>query len=202
MIPTVYNEQHLLLRAVIKLYSPGGFNLDPTYSKGGFYSTGHIPQPEYKFDLLPQSLEVIKADCRNLPLEINSIGSIIFDPPFLHAGGKNSKMGNRFGSYPSQSSLFNDLYVPAGREFNRVLHHEGILCWKCQDTVESGKQVYTHIKIFELLTSLGFIIEDLFILTASNRMRGWNHSRQLHARKFHSFFWVARKEKERRNKCL
>jgi hypothetical protein len=34
---------------------------------------------------------------------------------------------------------------------------------------------------------------DLFILLARHRMNHPKHTRQLHARKFHSYFWVFKK---------
>ena len=52
------------------------------------------------------------ADCRNLPLESNSVECIIFDPPFLATTGKslndnneNNIINKRFGVYPSEILL-------------------------------------------------------------------------------------------------
>jgi hypothetical protein len=73
------------LKNIIKLYCPDGFELDPTYSVGNFYKK--IKQPKYKFDINPVRSDVIKADSIDLPLRNESIGSIMFDPPFLATRG-------------------------------------------------------------------------------------------------------------------
>ena len=104
---SVYSDEAELLRMVIRLHCHNGFELDPTYSTGNFYKT--IPQPKYKFDIDPQSREVIQADCRKLPLENESVESIMFDPPFVAGIGREGKPGiirTRFGSYKSIEELW------------------------------------------------------------------------------------------------
>jgi hypothetical protein len=120
------------------------------------------------------------------------LGSVVVDPPFIHAPGKESVIGNRFSGYKSQRELF-EMYVKSAMEIDRVVKRGALIVWKCQDIVESGKQVWNHVKVYELGCNLGWKAEDLFVLVAGNRMVGHNHSRQVHARKFHSFFWIFRK---------
>ena len=75
-------------------------------------------------------------------------------------------------------------------EYKRVLKPNGILIFKCQDTVSSGKQWFSHSHIMNMAVNVGFYPKDLFMLLAKNRIIGHNHSNQKHARKFHSYFWV------------
>lgn len=189
MIPTVHYSQTELLEGIMELYAPTGFSLDPTFSKGAFYKDGRVPVPAFCYDLVPRHPRASACDVRSLPQTDCSMASAIFDPPFLHAHGKASKMGNRFGSYPSQKAL-HQFYREALVELRRVLIPGGILVFKCQDTVESGRQVWSHILIYEAALALGFKALDLFILAARGRMVGHNHGRQVHARKFHSYFWI------------
>ena len=80
------------------------------------------------------------------------------------------------------------MYFEAINEFYRVLRINGVLVFKCQDTIESGKQYITHVEVMNQAYNAGFYPKDLFILTAKNRII--NQKRQFHARKFHSYFWV------------
>jgi hypothetical protein len=121
-----------------------------------------------------------------------SVASIVFDPPFIHARGEASIIGRRFADQRSQHAL-RALYHAALAEFYRVLKPKGILVFKCQDIVESGRQVMNHCHIWQMANGLGFLDRDLFILVAKSRIVGHNHGRQQHARKFHSYFWVFEK---------
>jgi hypothetical protein len=194
-ISTVSADQHQILRDIIQLYCPDGFDLDPTYGHGRFYQHG-VPEPRYAFDRCPRDTGIQAADCRALPFDDEEVASIIFDPPFLHAPGKASVMGRRFGGYPSQAAL-HALYREAAQEFHRVLRPEGILVWKCQDVIESGKQVWTHCIIREVVEALGFQALDLFILLKRAAIRGHNWGHQQHAWRGHSYFWVFKKGNRR-----
>lgn len=197
IISTVSSDQREILLSILQLYVPGGrFDLDPTFSKGAFYDGVVIAFPKYRFDLVPQNRPGIpaidQADCRSLPLDSATMGSIIFDPPFIHAHGKESVIGNRFASYRTQHAL-RAMYMASLVEFYRVLKTKGILVFKCQDIVESGRQIMNHCYIWQMANSLGFVDRELFVLTADHRMVGHNHHEQQHARKHHSYFWVFEK---------
>ncbi len=191
MIGTVANDQHAILRDIAALHCGGAFDVDCTYSTGGFYRHG-VPEPRLKFDLEPQCADVVKADCRALPLGDGSVRSIVFDPPCNHAPGKASVMGQRFGGLRSQAA-HHELYRAALAEFARVLPPGGLVIFKCQDTVESSKQVWNHVLIYGWALEAGFIGRDLFILVKRSSMRGWNWARQQHAHRKHSYFWVFEK---------
>jgi len=199
LIRSVSTDQTEILKWILKLYVPDGrFEADSTYSKGGFYKD--IPPPRLRFDLNPQSEDVIQADCRNLPIEDESISSLMFDPPFLATTGKSleSDEGNiinrRFTVCRSEAEL-QELYRDAVREAQRVLKPGGIFVFKCQDKVSSGKQYWMHCFAYELAMKNGFEAEDLFVLVAKSRLvANWQRN-QKHARKFCSFFWVFRKKK-------
>lgn len=194
IIPSISYDQDEILKWIMELYLDGKpFELDPTYSKGNFYKHG-VPEPELKFDISPQVDDCMKADVRDLPLADESIRSCIFDPPFIHGGGLGipGRMQNRFGSLAT-NKLTLELYADGMKEINRVLIIDGVLIVKCQDEIESSKQKWTHIYVFEIARELGFIGDDLFILLARSRIGNWK--RQFHARKFHSYFWVFRKKR-------
>lgn len=140
------------------------------------------------------------ADCRKLPLPDESVGSIMFDPPFLATTGKSLKQNDdnniiakRFGVYPNEREL-HQMYVDSLAEFHRVLTLNGILVFKCQDKVSSGKQYMSHVFICNEAIKAGFYPKDLFILLSKGRLvADWQLKNQKNARKFHSYFWVFEK---------
>ena len=196
IIKTISYDQEEIIKNIIKLYCPDGIDLDPTYSKGVFYK--NIKEPKLKFDLYPQIEGVVEADCGELPLESNTINTIMFDPPFVAGIQKKSDTGiiiNRFGSYKNVSIVLWGMYHRALKEFYRLLKPKGILIFKCQDSVDSGKQCLSHVEVINYAMSLGFYPKDMFVLLAKNRLIGKHHSKQQHARKFHSYFLVFIKQR-------
>jgi len=190
MIKSVSDNQHQIIKDILTLYCPDGIDLDPTYSKGNFYK--QIEKPRLKSDLFPQADDVVKSDAASLWLENDSIQTIMFDPPFVAGHTKESPtgiIGERFHGFRYVSDLW-EWYDKCLLEFHRVLKKNGVLIFKCQDTVSSGKQHLSHVHIINKAEELGFYSKDLFILTAKNRIIGHNHQVQKHARKFHSYFLV------------
>lgn len=51
LMKSISYSQDEILKWIIRLYCPDGFDLDPTYSKGVFYK--NVPEPQLKFDLNP-----------------------------------------------------------------------------------------------------------------------------------------------------
>jgi len=196
MIKTVAMNQHDIIRDIQILYAPDGFELDPTYSKGNFYKPEDISEPRLKYDLFPKTDETIKSSAESLPLEDKSIESIMFDPPFI-AGHTKAKptgiIGKRFHGFRYVSDLWK-WYDECLTEFFRILKKGGILTFKCQDTVSSGKNWFSHCYIMNQAVKKGFYPKDLFVLVAKNRIIGHNHKNQKHARKYHSYFWVFEKQ--------
>lgn len=206
MIKSISYDQQEIIKNIISLYLPSGqIDLDPCYSKGIFYKDSDIKEPVIKMDIAPQVDGVEQGDCRYLPLQKNSINSIIFDPPFLATTGPsltkdddNNIINKRFSVYDSEQSL-HQMYYDSLKEFYRVLMNDGILIVKCQDKISSGKQYLSHVYITNMAESIGFYVEDLFVLLAKNRIvADWQVKNQKHARKFHSYFIVFRKKDDKK----
>lgn len=205
MIKSLSFNQQEIIQNIISLYIPSGkIDCDPTYSKGVFYKNASFDAPKYKFDLYPQIDEVKQADCRRLPLSNNSLDSIMFDPPFLATTGKslvsndnNNIINKRFGVYPNEREL-HQMYQDSIKEFWRLLKPNGILIFKCQDKVSSGKQYMTHVYTINMAENIGFYTLDLFILGVENRLIANWQKNQKHARKFHSYFIVFQKPSGKR----
>ena len=203
IIKSISYDQIEIINNIIKLHIDSGvIDCDPTYSTGVFYKKNKIKDPNLKFDIYPQSDDVIESDSRNLPLDDSSINSIMFDPPFVVSKGpslkKNKKGSNiissRFSSYESIKELWS-YYKESLIEFYRILKDDGVLIFKCQDTVSGGKNYFSHVFVMNKALETGFYPKDLFILNAKSRLISGNMKNQQHARKFHSYFWVFKKRK-------
>ena len=194
IIRSVNSDQHSIIKDIMTLYIPQGFDVDITYSKGNFYKNG-VPQPKLKFDIEPQTEDTIRADAKSLPLMDSSVNSIMFDPPFAVGYTKSNPsgiIGGRFSGFPYITDLWK-WYDEVLAECYRVLTIGGYMVIKCQDTVSSGRNHFSHVHIMNRVQELGMKNVDLFILTAANRIIGHNHHVQKHARKFHSYFIVVKK---------
>lgn len=209
IIKSISYDQGEIIRNILKLHVPNQkIDCDPTYSKGNFYVGTGIEEPTYKFDINPQIEGVRQADCRALPFPDGSLDCIMFDPPFLATKGpsldttsKNNIINRRFGVYSNEKDL-HQFYVDSMKEFYRALRDKGILIFKCQDKVSSGKQYMSHVFVMNEAVKIGFYPKDLFILLAQNRIiADWQVQNQKNARKFHSYFWVFEKSNQKVEYC-
>lgn len=188
---------------VLSLYVPEGSRVaDVTYGKGVFWK--NIPTKKYR---LHHTDVADGIDCRSLPYANESFDCIVLDPPYMHTPGgtahsshqnfegyyKNNGTGNETGEKYHEAVLA--LYYKASAEALRVLRPEGIFIVKCQDEVCANKQRLTHVELINECWRLGFLVEDLFVLTRNNRPGMSRVVKQVHARKNHSYFLVFRKRK-------
>lgn len=200
MIKSVSYSQDEIIDWILELHCQSPIELDPTYSKGNFYKTRK--RPIYCFDITPQFDFVQKSDCRNLPLESETIITAILDGPFSIGSGPSLKVKTngqnitpgRFGCFPTGKTLF-DFYTNTLKEIYRVLKPDGVLILKIQPVVGCGKQWFTHFHCLKTAINLGFYPKDEFVLIAKQRPISGKIKQQQHARKFHSFFYVLQKIK-------
>ena len=189
-----FSDQEILNNILTLYISESQFHLDPTYSKGLIYT--NIPQPLLKYDLHPQTPDTLQANANNLPLNNNSISSIVFDPPFLfgnHGGFKTG--GNIIAKRFSHFASFQDLeamYTSCLAEFYRILRVNGYLIFKCQDLTDT-RTTMTHIYVHNWAQNAGFYAKDLFIKIATGGRIHNPKQKQKHARKFHSYYYVFQK---------
>ena len=194
----------------MQLYNDGRpFECDMTASELKFYGKGRgkyeIPVPKILFDVYPQNENTIKiTPFQKLPLEDNSISSIICDLPFV-ISPKTCKsfiekkdgsclIANRFSSFYPAEELFENIYWWIKEAF-RVLKDDGILIWKMQSTVSGGRQVWAAPFSFIAACKVGFYPIDEYILEAKARLISNSKIKeQKHARKYTSNFYVFKKD--------
>jgi tRNA G10 N-methylase Trm11 len=202
-IKSVYNTNDDVISNIMKLYNIEQFDLDCTYSTGNFWK--NLKGPKIKTDLFPKNDTIIQADSENLPFEDGSMTSIMYDPPFVIAGKsyRDNKEGSsiiakRYEGYESYSHLTKNYYNTL-KELYRITDKGGIVVFKCQDTVSGGKNHFTHCLIMNMAINIGFYPRDMFVLHNNVRINsfGTKWTKQEHARKYHSYFWVFEKVKPR-----
>lgn len=188
------NEQECL-KAILEIHNRGKtFDCDPMYFKGNFYKL--IDKPKYIFDINPQVPECQLGDARALPLQSDSIESIILDPPFMictRESQRNFYSSKTHSYYGSLDELYAG-YEAILKEAHRVLKRKGICVFKCQDYTDS-KTVMTHCLVYEIAVRLGFYAKDIAILNIPKSKVYNGNTKQRHFRKVHTYFWVFEKRR-------
>jgi hypothetical protein len=187
---------------VLRLYvPPGSLVADVTFGRGVFWK--RISTGTYDVRATDRQTGV---DCRKLPYGDGMLDCVVFDPPYMHTpGGTAHQNHQNFEVYYNNNGTENgvkkyheavlDLYFGGAREAYRVLRPEGIYIIKCQDEVCANQQRLTHVEIINELATIGFVVEDLFVVVRNNRPGVSRVLKQVHARKNHSYFLVFRKAK-------
>lgn len=200
VVRSVYSSQDEILLSIKRLHCPQGFDCDMTFGNGSFWKS--ISRPRHCFDLEPLSAGVLEADSRSLPIPADSLGSVVFDPPFLtyvrsgRDGNGRMALARRFAGYWAYGEL-EDHYRDTISEAYRVLVAGGKFVFKCQDIIHNHRMHCTHVMVINMCGNRGFRLADLFILQATHRMPSPNRKgTQKHARIFHSYFLVFEKSKK------
>lgn len=189
---------------VLRLYVPvGSVVADVTWGNGVFWKRVDTSLYDLKAtDIRPEHGGV---DMRDLPYSDASLDAVVIDPPYMHTPG-SIKTSIARGYYNNNDVKLTirrliEQYTDAFREAKRCLKAGGVVIVKCQDQVQAGKQCMVHVDLAVQLSLLGFLPEDIFVVVQKNRPTydpKW--TRQLHARKNHSYFLIYRKPNLRRIK--
>ena len=195
VVKSISDSEDAILDGIMRLHNGGEpFDADVTYSIGGLYR-GSIPAPELKLDIEPQSADVMQADVCALPLADASVGSVVFDPPFMfnpHGTAlTHNKANGRYSMFPTWGDL-ERTYKGGLAEIFRTLRPKGILAFKCQDYTDT-KTTMTHCLVYQWATEAGFYAKDLLIRYRNHGPAYNVNLRQKHARKFHSYWFVFQK---------
>ena len=214
VIKNISTDQSEILQWIMDLHNDGKpFQCDITASELKFYGQRQgckyaIPTPEILMDVYPMSEKIIKiTPFQKLPLEDNSVESIVCDLPFV-CSPKTCKsvvekkegsnlISNRFASWYPMQEGYENIYWWI-KECQRALKPNGILVWKMQSSVSGGLQHMLSEFSAVCAADCGLYVHDQFILEAKARLISASKiNKQSHARKYTSTFWVFRKDTKR-----
>lgn len=210
IIKNISTDQSEILFNIMKLYNNGEpFECDITASELKFYEKNikqkyAVPVPKILMDVYPQREDIIKiTPFKRLPLEDNSISSIVVDLPFVISphtspSSTDSKDGSmlifkRFSGFYPVGEMYENYYWWLS-ECKRVLKDNGIIIWKCQSTISASVQCSTEEFSFMCANKLGLYTLDKFYLEAKARLiSSGKYKKQCHSRKYTSSFYVFQK---------
>lgn len=193
IISSISDSQDEILSNILRLHiKQSRFDCDLTYSIGVFYK--HVPQPKLKFDKYPQVDDVRPLDEFN-NIEDGSLHSIVIDLPFVIKGKEvnyKSMMADRFNCFSNAKELYDTNTSMLQLAYSK-LSKEGILVFKTMDIIYGGVPHWIGNYVQNKAIEIGFKLVDMFILFAKTKVLTNVNTTQLHARKFHSYFFVLEK---------
>jgi hypothetical protein len=194
-LSTVFASNESAVAALMRLYAREGQTVaDVTYGRGVFWKA--VPFVESLYSFRPSDL-LTGTDFRNLPYPGSDVDVLVLDPPYRYTPEKNQAhvtdaQYQLQASAPTRTQGVIELYGDGLREAHRVLKTGGFAFVKCQDTVQDGKNIWTHCELMREAEALGFAVRDLaVVVNDSAPATRWSFQR--HLRKHHSYFLVLRK---------
>lgn len=189
-IRSVSNNQNEILRWILHLYNEDKtFDADLTSSVLSFYK--QIPKPEHLYDKYPQ-LDEVKNLSEADSLPDGSFSSIVYDLPFIVSQGRTSIIKERFTYFHTVKELYEANDEMLNRAY-RLLQTNGVLVVKTMDIVYAGKQYWVSDYVLSKAKDMGLELLDKFILVANFKLFSRTHT-QHHSRKWHSYFFIFRKQ--------
>ncbi len=187
-----------LLAAAAQLWiGPEDLVVDVTYGRGNFWTHYRPAQ------LVPHDLALDGVDFRQLPEPDRSVDVVVFDPPYIPQGGRETSMVpdviDRYGLRDAPTSRWELEELIAGgiKEAARVLRPGGRLLVKCMDYVSSGQFISGRHHVVTAALAAGLeLVDELVHYSGCGPQPDANLDgsprRQEHARRAHSFLCVFR----------
>lgn len=191
-------ENGPLIAAAAALWiGPDDVVVDTTYGRGKFWTKYRPPA------LIAHDLIVDGIDFRELPEADETVDVVVFDPPYIPQGGRETstvpEFLDRYGlvTVPKTAPEL-DAYVAAGiREAYRVLRPKGRLMVKCMDYVNGGEFIPARHRIVCAALEAGFDQVDEFVHHSGTGPQPLGR-RQQHSRRTHTFLCVFQRPSSRR----
>jgi hypothetical protein len=179
--------------------------VDATYGRGQFW-TKCRPAHLVGHDLITDGV-----DFRHLPEADATVDVVVFDPPYISPGGRDSStldapgrpngdFNARYGLHytPKSPAELSALIAEGIREANRVLKPKGRLMVKCMDYVSSGGLYLGRHHVVATALALGMRQVDEFVHHSGTGPQPTENPdgtprRQIHSRRAHSFLCVFQK---------
>lgn len=187
-------ENGPLLAAAAQLWiNAADIVLDVTYGRGNFWT--HIrPRGLVAHDLILDGV-----DFRQLPEADASVDVVVFDPPYIAQGGRDTSTTpdflDRYGlvDVPKTAPELNELIAAGIKEAFRVLKPKGRLMVKCMDYVNGGRLILGRHHVVTTALSLGMEQVDEFVHYSGLGPQPPRDVQQ-HSRRAHTFLCVFRRK--------
>lgn len=166
--------------------------LDATYGRGKFW-TDYQP-----VNLIKHDLALDGVDFRHLPEADSSVDVVVFDPPYIAQGGRDTSTAQDFlGRYglhdvPKTVDELEKLIRDGMKEAVRVLRPRGRLLVKCMDYISGGRYIAGRHHVVSTALELSLEQVDEFVHYSGLGPQP-PRVRQLHSRRAHSLLCVFEK---------
>jgi tRNA G10 N-methylase Trm11 len=182
-----------LIRAAATLWIlPGDLVVDVTFGEGGFW-TDYRPATLVVHDLY----KVDGVDFRDLPEPDRSVDVVVFDPPYIAQGGRESggsiaAFRDRFGldEGPRSTAELRELARDGIAEAARVLKPSGRLLVKTMNYINGRAFVQGQRDVVTAAEEAGLVQVDEFVHVSGTGPPPPGRKVQVHARRAHSFLCV------------
>jgi len=184
----------LIAAAATLWIEPDDTVVDVTYGRGNFWT---VYRPD---NLIAHDIAIDGVDCRRLPEVDASVDVLVFDPPYIAQGGRDTSTTpdfiDRYGlreaprNHAELLELFRDGIVEAAR----VLRPGGRLLVKCMDYVVGGTYRTVRHDVVACAMASGFQQVDEFVHYSGTGPQP-NIAKQRTSRRSHSFLCVFRRRR-------
>lgn len=190
------HDNGALIAAVAQLWMhPNDLVLDVTYGRGLFW-TDYRP-----VRLVTHDLALDGIDFRQLPEADASVDVVVFDPPYIPQGGRDTStlpdFLDRYGlvDVPKTPGELDDLLAAGIKEATRVIKARGRLLVKCMDYVHGGRYRTGRHNVVSAALAVGLEQVDEFVHYSgcgpqpTHNLDGSVRA-HLHSRRAHTFLCV------------
>lgn len=152
---------------VVRLYPLNHTTVDMTYGLGNFWT---LLQPAH---LVAHDLDPAKGDgvdWRALPEDDGTVETVVFDPPYVAKGGKETstinQMNDAYGMLTTEKDpmLQWDKIVLGLEEAARITKPGGRLWFKAMNYVTGGRRFHFIRMAYDEMDRVGFDVVDEFLL--------------------------------------
>lgn len=182
----------LIFAAATLWIDPDDRVLDVTYGRGLFW-TDYLPD-----HLTTHDKAIDGVDFRHLPHDDQTFDVVVFDPPYIAPGGRDTSsipgFLDRYGlaDAPKTTRELELLIWDGMVEARRVLTPKGRLFVKCMDYITGGAYQQGRHTVVSYALELGLEQVDEFIHYSGIGPQP-KRARQLHSRRAHSFLCIFQK---------
>ncbi len=158
--------------------------VDVTWGKGRFWSGQEV----IGLDAYSES-PAVRAQWEHLPIRLDSVGTLVFDPPHLPYTGKNSAWNNRgygFMEWTWKGGIDPQPIIALFKQAALVLRNDGFLLVKTADMIHAHRPWWLTPLVMGVAEDYGFALYDWIISFRPAPLIDKRWVNTFHARKHHA----------------